>query len=101
MWRYNKVIIFCYFLGFSGTESTIAEATTGLLYQPRMMDDNECGTVGWMSGRGNSKYSEITCLSAALFTTNPTLPDPGSNPGRRGEKQTTNRLSYGAAVQQR
>jgi hypothetical protein len=23
------------------------------LYQPRMMDDNECGTVGWMSGRGN------------------------------------------------
>jgi pimeloyl-ACP methyl ester carboxylesterase len=34
------------FSGWSGTESTITEATTGLLYQPRMMDDNECGTVG-------------------------------------------------------
>jgi hypothetical protein len=28
---------------------------------------------------------------------NPTWPDPGLNPGRRGEKPTTNHLSYGAA----
>jgi hypothetical protein len=28
---------------------------------------------------------------------NPTWPDPGLNPGRRGEKPATNRLSYGAA----
>jgi hypothetical protein len=28
---------------------------------------------------------------------NPTLPDPGLNPDRRGEKPATNRLSYGAA----
>jgi hypothetical protein len=33
--------------------STITEATTGLLYQPRMMDDDECGAVGGMIGRGN------------------------------------------------
>jgi hypothetical protein len=26
------------------------------------------------------------------------LPDPGSNPGRRGVKPATNRLSYGAAL---
>jgi hypothetical protein len=26
------------------------------------------------------------------------LPDPGSNPGRRGWKPATNRLSYGAAI---
>jgi hypothetical protein len=32
-----------------------------------------------------------------LSTTNPTWPDPGSNPGRRGGKPATNRLSYGAA----
>jgi hypothetical protein len=37
----------------SGTKSTITEGTAGLLYQPRMMDDDECGTVGGMSGRGN------------------------------------------------
>jgi hypothetical protein len=30
---------------------------------------------------------------------NPTWPDPGLNPGRRGGKPATNRLSYGAAFQ--
>jgi hypothetical protein len=35
--------------------------------------------------------------SATLSTTNPIWPDPGSNPGRRGGKPATNRLSYGAA----
>jgi hypothetical protein len=38
-------------LGWSGAESTITEATTGLLYQAWMMDD-ECGAVGGMGGRG-------------------------------------------------
>jgi hypothetical protein len=28
---------------------------------------------------------------------NPTWPDPGLNPGRRGGKSATNRLRYGAA----
>jgi hypothetical protein len=42
------------------------------------------------------RYSEKTCHSATLSTTNPTWPDPGSNPGRRGGKPMTNRLSYGA-----
>jgi hypothetical protein len=34
---------------------------------------------------------------ATLSTTNPTWPDPGSNPGRRGGKPAINRLSYGVA----
>jgi hypothetical protein len=29
---------------------------------------------------------------------NPTWPDPGLKPGRRGGKSATNRLSYGAAA---
>jgi hypothetical protein len=29
---------------------------------------------------------------------NPTWPDPGLNPGRRGGKPATNGLSYGAAI---
>jgi hypothetical protein len=34
-------------MGCSGTESTITEASNGVLYQPRMaMDDDECGAVG-------------------------------------------------------
>jgi hypothetical protein len=40
---------------------------------------------------------EKTCPSATLSTTNPTSPDLGSNPGRRGGKPATNRMSYGAA----
>jgi hypothetical protein len=47
--------------------------------------------------QGKPKYSEKTCPSATFSTTNPTWLDPGSNPGRRGGKPATNRLSYGAA----
>jgi hypothetical protein len=47
--------------------------------------------------QGKPKYSEKTCPSATLSTTNPTWPDLGSNPDRRGGKPATNRLSYGAA----
>jgi hypothetical protein len=38
-----------------------------------------------------------TCPTATLFTTNPTRLDLQSNPGRRGGKAATNRLSYGTA----
>jgi hypothetical protein len=42
------------------------------------------------------RYSEKTCLSAALSTTNPTC-CPVANPDRHGGKLATNRLRYGAA----
>jgi hypothetical protein len=48
--------------------------------------------------QGKPKYSEKTCPSATLSTTNPTRLDPGLNPGRRGGKPATNRLSYGVAL---
>jgi hypothetical protein len=48
--------------------------------------------------QGKPKYSEKTCPSATLSTTNPTWADPGLNPGRHGGKPATNRLSYGAAT---
>jgi hypothetical protein len=45
---------------------------------------------GWLLGnwwnenwQGKPKYSKKTCPSATLSITNPTWPDPGSNPGRR------------------
>jgi hypothetical protein len=34
-------------------------ATTGLLYQPRMMDIDECGAVGATSGKGNRSTRRI------------------------------------------
>jgi hypothetical protein len=49
----------------------------------------------WNDDRqGKPKYSEKTYPTAILSTTNPTWPDAGSNPGRRGGSPTTNLLSY-------
>jgi hypothetical protein len=50
----------------------------------------------WWNEDLQGKYSEKTCPSATL-STNPTWPDPGMNPGCRGGKPATNRLSYSAA----
>jgi hypothetical protein len=75
-------------LGTSATEWPIVPA-------PGDYDDWEFG--GMKVDRGKPKYSEKTCHSATLSTKNPTWPDPGANPGRRGGKPATNRLSYGAA----
>jgi hypothetical protein len=47
--------------------------------------------------QGKPKYSKKACSNATLSTINPTWPDLGSNPGRRGGKPATNRLSYGTA----
>jgi hypothetical protein len=55
---------------------------------------------GQFEGNGcqvKPKYSEKTCPSAALPTTNPTC-CPDANPGRRGGKPATNRLYYGTAL---
>jgi hypothetical protein len=48
----------------------------------------------WNDWQGKPKYSEKTCPSAALSTTNPTC-CLDVNPGRCGGKPATNRLSYG------
>jgi hypothetical protein len=45
--------------------------------------------------QGKPKYSKKTCPSVTLSTTNPTWHDQGSNPGRRGGKPATDRLSHG------
>jgi hypothetical protein len=69
-------------------------ATNGLLCEPRvimMMERN-----WWNDWQGKPKYSEKTCPSAALSTTNPTS-CPDANPGRRGGKPATNCLSNGTA----
>jgi hypothetical protein len=91
--------VFFSFLGWNGTEFTFTEANTGPLYQLRMMiDDDECGAFGGIIGRENPTHLEETCPSAALSTTNPIGPYPGSNPGRRGGKPATDRPSLGTAT---
>jgi hypothetical protein len=49
-------------------------------------DDNGCwcvSSIQWNDWQGKPKYSEKIYPIAALSTTNPTWPDPGSNPGCR------------------
>jgi hypothetical protein len=48
--------------------------------------------------QGKPKYSEKTFPSVTLSTTNPIWSDSHSNPGRRGGKPATNRLSCGMAI---
>jgi hypothetical protein len=45
----------------------------------------------------NRRARRKTYPSATLSTTNPTWPDPGSNPGIFCERPATNRLSRGTA----
>jgi hypothetical protein len=61
-----KIYLFIFFNYWGGTLGTAA--TTGLLYQPRMIGDGDCGEIRGMK----IKYSEKTCPSATLSTTNPT-----------------------------
>jgi hypothetical protein len=73
-------------------------ATPGLLCQPRVIvkmivaKQMECTLVGETEVLGENLPQRHFCLSQ-----NPTRPDPSLNPGRRGGKPATNRLSYGAA----
>jgi hypothetical protein len=63
-----------------------------------MIGYGDCGKIGGMKiVQGKPKYSEKTCPSGTLSTTNCTSLEPVLNPSRRGGKPATNRLSYGAA----
>jgi hypothetical protein len=63
--------------------------TSGLLYQPQMIGEGDCGAIG------GTRIGRETCPSATLSTTNPTWRDTGSNYGLIGGKPATNRLSCG------
>jgi hypothetical protein len=47
-------------------------------------DDDKCWAIGGMIGRGNQSTRRKPVPSAALWTTNPTGLEPGSNPVRCG-----------------
>jgi hypothetical protein len=78
-------------LGPLGTTAT----NRPLVPAPGDYDDGEI--CGMMIGMGKPMYSEKTCSNAALSTTNPTCCSD-ANPGRRGGKPATNRLSYDTAI---
>jgi hypothetical protein len=69
-----------YLLGWSGSESTVTEATKW----PIVIALDDDGAIGGMIGKEKLKYSQKTYLSTALFTTNPTSLHPDSNSGLCG-----------------
>jgi hypothetical protein len=74
-------------LGTSATEWPIVPA-------PGDYDDGELGGIKIV--RGNRSTRRKHAPAQLCPPQIPTWPDLGSNPGRRGGKPATNRLSYGA-----
>jgi hypothetical protein len=58
---------------------------------------DEYGANGGMIFAGETEELGENLPSATLSTTNHTWIDPGANPGLRGERPATNRLSHGTA----
>jgi hypothetical protein len=44
----------------------------GLIYQPWMIDGDDCGSISGVSGKENGSTRRKTYLNAASSTTNPT-----------------------------
>jgi hypothetical protein len=62
-----------------------------------MIDDDECGAVGEMRIGRRNRSTRRKPTPVPFYT--PQIPYySGSNPGRRGGKPATNRLSYGTAL---
>jgi hypothetical protein len=95
---FNAGLLFFYYLVY---EAIGTAATHGLLCQPRVImkmiveKRMECRLAGETEILGENLPQRHFCPSQ-----NPTWLDPGLNPGRRGGKPTTNRLSYGAVSEE-
>jgi hypothetical protein len=67
----SRVIIIIFIISGVGLSPLGTAATSGLLYKPQMIDEDDCGAIGEMKiGRGNRCTRRKP--SATLSTTNPT-----------------------------
>jgi hypothetical protein len=72
-------------------------ATTGILYLPRVIVRMK-KLVEWMVLSGETEVLKEILPRRHFVHLKFRLQDSGANPGRRGGKPATNRLSYGAAL---
>jgi hypothetical protein len=98
LWKNNGLWRYYYYYYYLICEAIGTAATPGLLCQPRVIvkmiveKQMKCRLAGETKVLGENLPQSHFCSSQ-----NPTWPDPGLNPGRRGGKPATNHLSYGVA----
>jgi hypothetical protein len=94
----SRLLGYVFWIGIVGGGVQLGPLGTAATNTPIMPapGDYVGGEIGGMIWQGNPTYSEKTCPSASLSTTNPTC-CPDSKPDRRGGNPATNRLSYGTA----
>jgi hypothetical protein len=91
----DSIIIF--FL-WGGTKSQGTAATSGILYKPQMIGEDDCGAIGGMKiGRENRSTRRKPAAAPLCPPQIPHDQTRARTPGRRGGKPAINRLSYGAA----
>jgi hypothetical protein len=93
----KRTFLFFYYW-WGGTNSLGTAATSGLLYIPQMIDEDDCGGIGGIKiGRGNLSTRRKPAPAPLCPPQIPHDQTRARTPGRRGGKPATNRLSYGAA----
>jgi hypothetical protein len=74
-------------------------ATSGLLYKPQMIDEDDGGAIGGMKiGRGNRSTRRKPVLAPLCPPQIPYEQTRARTPDSHGGKPMTNRLSYGGQV---
>jgi hypothetical protein len=91
--------VFFFYYWWGGTKSLGTVATSGLLYKPPMIDEDDCGAIGGIKiGRGNWSTWRKPAPAPLCPPQIPHNQTRARTPDRCGGKPATNRLSYGAAL---
>jgi hypothetical protein len=96
--RKTASFIIIIIIGGGGTKSLGTAATSGPLYKPQMIDEDDCGAIGGMKiGRGNRSTRRKPAPAPHCPPQIAHDQTRARTQGRRGGKPATNRLRYGAA----
>jgi hypothetical protein len=91
--------IYYYYYLWGGTKSLGTAATSGLLYKPQMINEDDCGAIGGMKiGRENRSTRRKPAPAPLCPPQIPHEQTRDRTPGRSGGKPAINCLSYGAAI---